>query len=327
MAQRPIYKEDIAGIRRRVAVFYLAHPGARAALRLGLVLAVILAVSWYLLRAGYLTSATLSWAYFAAVAGLAVVISVLSLLGIRGRFTGLILPNDPGHHHLPFLPPGLTPERGFGRLRIPSDTVPGTYAKDSVGDAARRAEFQWPYPPGQRESIRTLQFKFGAVAIHARTRDAKEAKAYARVRVIHATRSSITPGAFCAIGPLNWFLDSWEEHLMADERAEGGNLTSATLNYVYEYPGLGLNKFLYNPEVTIYRGQSHFLPLFYMRDGCPDVFLCGQPQALIAGRSPDEAPVDFDFEVTISALDFRPLTLKLHCTARWDALTVEEGKW
>ena len=327
MAQRPIYQENIHRIRRRVSVFYLAHPRARVAVRLGTVLAVVLALSWYLDSAGYLTSGTLSRAYFAAVAGLAVVVAVLSLLGIRGRFTGLIPESDPGHLQLPYLPEGLDAEDASGLIKIPPDLIPGTYPKGSAGDSSRRGYFQWAHPPGQHDSLRALQVKFGTIAIHARGRDAKEARAHARVRVNHGTLGSVPLGTWFPIGRLNWYAESWDDRLMFDERIHSGKPTCHILDEIYETPGLGLNSYLRNPEVTIHRDQSQALPLFYMREDWPGVYLCGQHQAVFIGKSPDEAPVDFDMELEVSALDFRQLKLKLHCTAEWDVLVVEVGQW
>lgn len=285
--QRPIYLEPIPEIRRRLQLYYLTHPRARFAVQIGGPAAVSLAVLASLFSAVHLPPNYVLPVYVAAVTTIALAVTVISLLGLRGRFTGLIPANDPGHYKLPYLPEGADPSKAvIGRFRIPGYLVSGTYPKGIAGDNARRGQFQWQYPPGQKQTFRTLQFKFGAIAVHATGRDAREVRAHAKIRVSHGVLGSVTPHEWCPIGQLNWYFESWEERLWGDEKLVDGVLTYPTLDYVFDSPSLGLNKFLHNPEVTIHRDQGHYLPLYYMREGCSEVFLCAQTQSQIAGQKP-----------------------------------------
>ena len=317
----PIYRAPLPEIRRRIRVYYFLHPRAKAAVRIGILAPVLLVLFLILDREGYLRAAYAFPAYSVLATALGLVVAVISLLGVRGQFKVLVPPNDPGHHFLPYK--GVSRPPQGGRIRVPGSMVPGTYPKEMVGDSARRGDFQWNHPPGKSDTFRTLQYKFGAVAILACRRDAKEAHAHAMIRVNKGTAGSFEVGVWNSAGQLNWYYEAWEERLNGDGRLDQGVLTQPTLDAVFESPLLGLNKFLNNPEVTIHRDQFHYLPIFYMRDDRPEVFVCGQLQAQTIGPTLDGSPIEFDLEVVVSALDFRITKVWFHCTAKWDVLTVE----
>lgn len=324
--KEPLTQEKVKEIRRRVGIHYLVHPRVKFAIQVTPFAIALLLLFVYLYRAGDLTASTAFAAYTGSATGVMAVVAVLSILGLRGRFTGLIPPGDPGHYYLPYVPKDMPPGMKRDQVRLSAISIPGTYRSPS--DAAHRGPFQWYFPTGQTEKLRSLEFKFAPILVHANGRDAKEARAHARVRLNSGVEASFPLGTWVGAGQLNWFVGDWEERLHSDEQAPDGSLSEPILNYVFEHPGDGLNKYLRKPETTILREQAEYLPLFYMRGDSPNVYLCGQVRAEIVARCEGDAPVDFDMELMVSALDFRRSPpLKLHCTAKWDVLTVEEGRW
>ncbi len=320
---------DILKARPREAQAFVAgaywqmHPRSRSALRWAMLLCVLGAVFYVADRYG-LFGLALSYPFYTAIVGtIAAVVAILSYLGKRAKFRAFIPPDDPGHFNLPYLPDELKPGPGFGLTYLPLQSLPGTYPLGRQDAFGRRWAIEWIPPSGDASIPRALQFKFASVIVQALRNDAIGCRAEAKIFLRTGRGGSVSPGEWNAIGRLNWYLGGWDEQIIKGEVNKAGFLTNEIPNLIADSPTLGLNEYLSNPEVTIHEGRATVLPLFYMREGWPGVYLCGPKRGMIAGDASEAEPVTFEIEVTVSSLKSRPLTFGVVCTAKWDKLTVD----
>lgn len=248
--------------------------------------------------------------------------TVIEVLGRRARFAVLIPPDDPGQFDLPYLPPGYTLADKDSLVHFPPQDLPGTYPPNSQDPYGRRWALQWPPMAKGDQGPRVLQFKFACVIVRAKWKDAKECRAEAEIQLQHGVNGSLRSGELTGIGRLNWYSDRWDRMIKRREQNPNGSITSAVANLIADSPTVGLNEYLYNPEITLIRDRFVVLPLFYMRSDYSSVYLCGPSEGITAGESPDNEPVRFNLKVTVSGVDSKSLAFAVACRAKWGDLTV-----
>jgi len=255
---------------------------------------------------------------------LAVVIPVFRYL-LKPRFQVSLHPEDPGAYNSATVPDGFGSEGPGFRTR---GDWPGTYPTGTTD--SRRLLSVWEHPEGTlllgNRRFRTLQFKFATLHVEAIWDSLTGCKATAEVRLLHGIGGSLQLGKWTPIGELNWDSPKIRDDIIRPRigRAAGGE--SEILNTIYENPSFGIDNYLRNPEVSLHRLEMDEignriwiggeLPLFYMREGYPQVFLCG-PTLTLAGRSPDDAPVSFEMKLTVFAHKARTSLTHYRASAKW----------
>ena len=305
--------------------YWKNHPVALNALRLLSVASILAAGAYFAYRYDLVQLAATHLTYsviIGTVGSLAAVVGAVR--SRRARFEVQIPADDPGHYDLPQLPPGYKMPGVRSLVYLAPGELPGTYPGGSIDPYARRWTLQWPPPTGDTRVPRALQFKFASVLVFAKGNDAEGCHAVASILLRHGENASIALGTEAGIGRLNWYRDNWDQEVKGLTLDERGRIISPTADLITESPTYGLNAFLSNPEITIERGRGVVLPLFYMRENWPYVYLCGPASGITAGKSPDSEPVSFDLKVTLTGLKSRPLTFMVACKARWDNLSIDE---
>lgn len=173
----------------------------------------------------------------------------------------------------------------------------------------------------KRSETRPLIFKFGVVRIKVTGAPAIGCRASMTCRRITGKGRSRVVGPPFGSGEIVWYSRSVRQRIM-------GKIKSA--KEIVESPTTGINNRvnrIAKGVIDINPGERnyHDLQLFYMRNGCPTVFLCGEQNEIVAGKSENGSLVRFQLEVTVSALN-HPTgeTRKFEATARWDDYTMTE---
>jgi hypothetical protein len=221
------------------------------------------------------------------------------------HFKGYILP--PIVERLPDLPDGQ--HQAKMTVAEPSSPDRGRLAKSQVIDA------YWNINPDDLSSIKELIAKFGVIRVTAREKQMTDISAELKVvmvkDIIHPNPMSYNIMNF---GYLNWFSIDLKNKILQDQ---------SVLSDIDKNRGMGLNKYLLNPKETIHKDESKDLLIFYMVKDIPAVFLCAGSTTSNLGIPQEGKPVEFQFEISITADDFPKTTWSFKASAEWDDFKVE----
>jgi hypothetical protein len=256
---------------------------------------------------------------------------VASYLFSRARFRVEPLVSDPG---------SLDLERTieYGRSIAKTDPTPrtmvladapgSTYPKGSQAPLSQRLPLAWGFHPLQDQLGRAFEFKFATIRVKARWNDAKRCHAVGEVFVHNGTGGTVQKGQWSPLGALNWHSDTIIGTIVKPVLREDGHLHSPVLDRIHDTPGIGLNQDLTNTEIDLNAGEEADLPLFYMRNGWPSVFLCGPIPGTSAGIPPEREPMDLEFRVRITGEKSSEKTVHFRAKAKWgDLVLTKEDEW
>ncbi len=257
--------------------------------------------------------------YTAVVAGIPAVIGLLSLRPGRTRFIIAALPDDPGHYNIPIDLGKVPPEVGVERYLVPHAQFEGTYPKGNPGNGIQRLVVQVKVP---QAPWRSIQFKFHAVGVRAVKNDAIDCRANAEVKVLNGSEGSFAIGQWTPVGGLNWHVEDLRDRVLRELTDSVTMPGVPDLYRTVDSPSLGINRHMDNPTLTIHENRWAYLPLFYMREDYPSVFLSCRQEGLRLGRPPEDEPLRFGIRVTVQSLKSKPKSVVINCSARWDDLRI-----
>jgi hypothetical protein len=254
-----------------------------------------------------------------------------SYLFSRARFRVEALPADPGSLDL-----ARTIE--YARTLAKADPTPRTTAlTDAPGSTypplsqrsfSQRFTMAWGFHALQDQTGRAFEFKLATIRVKAKWSDARHCHADGEVLVHNGVGGTIQRGIWNPMGSLNWHSDTIIGALVKTVLRDDGRPFSPTLDRIHDTPWVGLNQDLSNPERDLNAGDEADLPLFYMRNGWPTVFLCGPIPGASAGTPPEGKPMDLEFKVRISGEKSSEKTVHFRAKAMWGELEItKEDEW
>jgi hypothetical protein len=177
-------------------------------------------------------------------------------------------------------------------------------------------------PPGKqvgvlkRSQTRPMIYKFGVLQTKALGVKATGCEVEASFWPVEKRGRRELVGAEATLGRLSWFSAERTFEILQDLKL------AKTL---YANPADGINDLLKTRSVDIKPGVTKFLPLFYMRNGCPTVFLAGSIRGTRAGEFEGRASVRFQIGLKLSADNLpAPVTRRYAVVARWDDFRIVE---
>lgn len=161
--------------------------------------------------------------------------------------------------------------------------------------------------PGKYDvEIRAIAFRFGVVSV----KNTGEYLANCR-----AEGSWRLPGeeGWHPAGKLNWNSEERKRELQSRPKE---------VERITRRVQAGLNEYLKNPEINVSRNETAFLPLFYMMDGRPEVFLSGTASSQKSGLADDRVALEFEYRLWIMGEDLDQTEYMYRINANWDHFSI-----
>ena len=277
--------------KRRAASFWRRHPRGLLLCRVALTIIAVSVVFYFVWESGALRGQSLLEWYGAVLATVSLGVTVSSWLTSFVRFRVDARADDPGHLILDKIQFTIGP----GTHSWDWNVWPSTYPPNRPGCASQRMGLLWESGPDKR----VREVKLATLTVTALGRDAIGCKADAQVFIRRGKSTAMPKGRWNQIGELKWFRPEAQSELNTPVLGPDGKWRCPA-EVLHIDPSRGLNDHLRKPRIDILRDQSEELPIYYMRNDLPWVFLCAQSVGLLVEPEATGVPIEFDIKVLIA---------------------------